>query len=104
MYRRKEVQTGSVSGGTWHQGEKTSAKSSMIQTGCIVAGEVTDSTLLSKGARVNSGAVVRNCLIGVVDNRIQCQINQCCGWSRNCSFCWTYSVRRYDLNRSFQKG
>ena len=35
----------------------------MIQTGCIVAGEVTDSTLL-KGARVNSGAVVRNCLIG----------------------------------------
>lgn len=59
----KRFKTGSVSGGTWHQGEETSAKSSMVQTGCIVAGEVTDSTLL-KGARVNSGAVVKNCLIG----------------------------------------
>ena len=59
----KRFKTGSVSGDTWHQGEKTSAKSSMVQEGCFVAGEVTDSTLL-KGARVNSGAVVRNCLIG----------------------------------------
>ena len=59
----KRFKTGSVSGDTWHQGEKTSAKSSMVQEGCSVAGEVTDSTLL-KGARVNSGAVVKNCLIG----------------------------------------
>ena len=59
----KRFKTGSVSGDTWHQGEETSAKSSMVQTGCFVAGEVTDSTLL-KGARVNSGAVVKNCLIG----------------------------------------
>ena len=59
----KRFKTGSVSGDTWHQGEETSAMSSMVQEGCFVAGEVTDSTLL-KGARVNSGAVVRNCLIG----------------------------------------
>ena len=59
----KRFKTGSVSGGTWHQGEETSAKNSMVQTGCFVAGEVTDSTLL-KGARVNSGAVVKYCLIG----------------------------------------
>ena len=59
----KRFKTGSVSGDTWHQGEKTSAKSSMVQEGCFVAGEVTDSTLL-KGARVESGAVVKNCLIG----------------------------------------
>ena len=59
----KRFKTGSVSGDTWHQGEETSAKSSMVQTGCFVAGEVTDSTLL-RGARINSGAVVKNCLIG----------------------------------------
>lgn len=59
----KRFKTGSVSGGTWHQGEETSAKSSMVQTGCFVAGEVIDSTLL-KGAKINSGAVVKNCLIG----------------------------------------
>ena len=59
----KRFKTGSVSGDTWHQGEKTSAKSSMVQKDCFVAGEVTDSTLL-KGARVESGAVVKNCLIG----------------------------------------
>jgi glucose-1-phosphate adenylyltransferase len=35
----------------------------MVQTGCIVAGEVTDSTLL-RGARIESGATVKNCLIG----------------------------------------
>ena len=59
----KRFKTGSVSGDTWHQGEETSAMSSMVQEGCFVAGEVTDSTLL-KGAIVNSGAVVKNCLIG----------------------------------------
>ena len=59
----KRFKTGSVSGDTWHQGEETGAKSSMVQTGCFVAGEVTDSTLL-RGARINSGAVVKNCLIG----------------------------------------
>lgn len=59
----KRFNTGSVSGDTWHQGEETSAKSSMVQEGCFVAGEVTDSTLL-RGAIVNSGAVVKNCLIG----------------------------------------
>ena len=59
----KRFKTGSVSGGTWHQGKETSARNSMVQEGCFVAGEVTDSTLL-KGARVNSGAVVKNCLIG----------------------------------------
>ena len=59
----KRFKNGSVSGGTWHQGKETSARNSMVQEGCFVAGEVTNSTLL-KGARVNSGAVVKNCLIG----------------------------------------
>ena len=35
----------------------------MVQEDCIVSGEVTDSTLL-RGARIDSGAVVKNCLIG----------------------------------------
>ena len=35
----------------------------MVQVGCVVAGEVSDSTLL-RGARIESGAVVKNCLIG----------------------------------------
>ena len=55
--------SGSLTGGSWHQGSHTSATNSMVQEGCFVAGKVTDSTLL-KGARVESGAVVKNCLIG----------------------------------------
>ena len=55
--------SGSVTGGSWHQGGHTSATKSMVQEDCIVSGEVTDSTLL-RGARIDSGAVVKNCLIG----------------------------------------
>ena len=55
--------TGSVSNGSWHQSEKTTAKNSMVQDGCIVLGEVSESTLLS-GSRVETGAVVSKCLIG----------------------------------------
>ena len=65
--------SGSVTGGSWHQGGHTSATRSMVQDGCIVAGEVTDSTLL-RGARIDSGAVVKNCLIGegaVIENDVQ---------------------------------
>ena len=54
---------GSVSQGSWHEGRRTIARNSMVQDGCIVAGEVTDSTLL-RGARIESGANVKNCLIG----------------------------------------
>ena len=36
---------------------RTIARNSMVQTGCIVAGEVSDSTLL-RGARIESGADV----------------------------------------------
>lgn len=59
----KRYTTGSVSQGTWHQGKTTIARNSMVQRGCIVAGEVSDSTLL-RGARIESGAIVSNCLIG----------------------------------------
>lgn len=55
--------TGHTSNGSWHQGEVTSAINSMVQEGCIVSGEVSDSTLLS-GSNVEAGAVVSNCLIG----------------------------------------
>ena len=55
--------TGQVSNGSWHQGDVTSAINSMVQEGCIVSGEVSDSTLLS-GSKVEAGAVVSNCLIG----------------------------------------
>ena len=54
---------GSISQGSWHEGSRTIARNSMVQNGCIVAGEVTDSTLL-RGARIESGANVKNCLIG----------------------------------------
>ena len=55
--------TGSISGGTWHQGKNTIARNSMVQDGCFVEGDVNHSTIL-RGARINSGAVVSNCLIG----------------------------------------
>ena len=55
--------TGQVSNGSWHQGDVTSAINSMVQEGCIVSGEVSDSTLLS-GSKVEIGAVVSNCLVG----------------------------------------
>jgi len=54
---------GQVSNGSWHQGDVTSAINSMVQEGCIVLGEVSDSTLLS-GSQVEAGAKVSNCLIG----------------------------------------
>ncbi len=55
--------SGSVKGGTWHQGNETSAINSMVQNGCDVSGMVSESTLL-KGAKVESGAQVSHCLIG----------------------------------------
>ena len=54
---------GQVSNGSWHQGEVTSAKNSMVQHGCIVSGEVSESTLL-QGSIVEPGAKVSKCLIG----------------------------------------
>ena len=59
----KRFNVGSISQGSWHEGKRTIARNSMVQTGCLVAGEVSDSTLL-RGARIESGAVVKNCLIG----------------------------------------
>lgn len=59
----KRFNVGSISQGSWHEGKRTIARNSMVQTGCIVAGEVSDSTLL-RGARIESGASVKNCLIG----------------------------------------
>jgi len=59
----KRFNVGSISQGSWHEGKKTIARNSMVQAGCVVAGEVSDSTLL-RGARIESGAVVKNCLIG----------------------------------------
>ncbi len=59
----KRFNVGSISQGSWHEGKRTIARNSMVQTGCVVAGEVSDSTLL-RGARIESGAVVKNCLIG----------------------------------------
>ena len=59
----KRFNFGSISQGSWHEGKRTIARNSMVQTGCLVAGEVSDSTLL-RGARIESGAVVKNCLIG----------------------------------------
>jgi len=55
--------TGSIKGGSWHQGTHTTARNSMVQEDCIVLGDVSDSTLL-KGAKIHSGATVSNCLIG----------------------------------------
>ena len=54
---------GQVSNGSWHQGDVTSAINSMVQEGCIVSGEVSESTLL-QGSKVESGAKVSKCLIG----------------------------------------
>ena len=54
---------GSISQGSWHEGRLTIARNSMVRNGCVVAGEVSDSTLLY-GARIESGANVKNCLIG----------------------------------------
>ncbi|MBJ62185.1 MAG: hypothetical protein CMB57_02935 [Euryarchaeota archaeon] len=54
---------GQVSNGSWHQGNVTSAINSMVQEGCIVFGEVSESTLL-QGSKVESGAKVSKCLIG----------------------------------------
>ncbi len=59
----KRYKSGSISQGSWHEGKRTIARNSMVQTGCVVAGEVSDSTLL-RGARIESGANVKNCLIG----------------------------------------
>ena len=59
----KRFNVGSISQGSWHEGKRTIARNSMVQTGCVVAGEVSNSTLL-RGARIESGAVVKNCLIG----------------------------------------
>ena len=59
----KRFNIGSISQGSWHEGRRTIARNSMVQTGCVVAGEVSDSTLL-RGARIESGANVKNCLIG----------------------------------------
>lgn len=59
----KRFNVGSISQGSWHEGKRTIARNSMVQTGCVVAGEVSDSTLL-RGARIESGANVKNCLIG----------------------------------------
>lgn len=59
----KRFNVGSISQGSWHEGKRTIARNSMVQVGCVVAGEVSDSTLL-RGARIESGAVVKNCLIG----------------------------------------
>ena len=55
--------TGKISNESWHQGDLTSATNSMVQEGCIVSGEVSHSTLLS-GSKVEVGAIVSNCLIG----------------------------------------
>ena len=60
---QNRFKTGSVTNGSWHQGSLTSARNSMVQDGCQVEGQVTDSTLLS-GAQIGPGAVVSNCLIG----------------------------------------
>ena len=59
----KRFKTGSKSNGSWHQNKLTSSVNSMVQEDCVVSGEVIDSTLL-KGAHIQSGASVRNCLIG----------------------------------------
>ena len=59
----KRFNVGSISQGSWHEGKRTIARNSMVQAGCVVAGEVSDSTLL-RGARIESGAIVKNCLIG----------------------------------------
>ncbi len=55
--------TGRVIDGSWHQSDQTTAKNSMVQSGCNIAGQVFESTLL-KGAIIKSGAIVSNCLIG----------------------------------------
>jgi len=70
---QNRFKSGSLTGGSWHQGGHTSATNSMVQEDCIVSGKVTDSTLL-RGARIDSGAVVKNCLIGegaVIENEVQ---------------------------------
>lgn len=59
----KRFKTGSSSNGSWHQDKITTSVNSMVQTDCLVMGEVSDSTLL-KGARIEEGASVTNCLIG----------------------------------------
>tara|TARA_B100000989_G_scaffold40906_1_gene25918 strand:- start:819 stop:1859 length:1041 start_codon:yes stop_codon:yes gene_type:complete len=59
----RRYRSGTVSQNTWHQGKASIARNSMIQHGCVIAGEVENSTVL-KGATIESGASVSNCLIG----------------------------------------
>ena len=69
---QRRFKSGSLTGGSWHQGRHTTATNSMVQGDCIVSGEVTDSTLL-RGARIDSGSVISNCLIGedaVIENDV----------------------------------
>jgi len=59
----KRFKQGSLSQGSWHEGKITKARNSMVQDDCVVNGEVSNSTLL-RGAKVNQGASVIDCLIG----------------------------------------
>lgn len=59
----RRFNTGTSSNGSWHQSKLTNSVNSMVQDDCVVLGEVKESTLL-KGAQVEEGASITNCLIG----------------------------------------
>jgi len=55
--------SGSVSNGSWHRKDVSTAINSMIEEGCTIDGNVSDSTVL-EGAKISAGAVVHGCLVG----------------------------------------
>lgn len=59
----KRFTRGSLQGNSWFESGAGIATSSMIESDCILHGEVIDSTLL-QGSKVMQGAVVNGCLIG----------------------------------------
>ena len=59
----KRFNRGSLQGNSWFESGSGIATSSMIESDCILQGEIIDSTLL-QGAKVMQGAVVNGCLIG----------------------------------------
>ncbi|HIF45516.1 MAG TPA: NDP-sugar synthase [Candidatus Poseidoniales archaeon] len=54
---------GSKNGSSWFQNQVHQATDSMIQSDCIIEGEVSNSTIL-QGARIGTNAKVIDCLVG----------------------------------------
>ena len=59
----RRFSAGSKNGSSWFQNQVHQATDSMIQSDCIIEGEVSNSTIL-QGARIGTNAKVIDCLVG----------------------------------------